>query len=212
VLAGGVLASGCLPPPMNVGYVAMDPAGQGHVDVQGQVGGGAWVSASPYGGGGVAGHAEPFVADRVSIPIGIGLGVAGDRWETIGLLPVRVGVRHRAARNFAWGVGLGPSIGFAELGAGISGVADLELIAGLQRHNIGFSFGIRPAFSFDGYGMTFYGLLEPTLAIPVGSRRTSLTVSVLGGPWVTVSGGGNFVGSAWYSGFLGAAVGLYRRF
>jgi hypothetical protein len=206
-----VLVAGCLPPPMSVGYVAMDPAGQGHVDVQGQVGGGAWPTYDAYGGGGVTGHAEPFVADRISIPIGVGIGVASNRRETFGLLPVRVGVRHRATPTFAWGVGLGPSLAFAELGAGISGVADLELVAGVQRRDIGFSFGVRPAFGFDDYEATFYGLLEPTVAIPVGSRRTSLTVSVLGGPWVSFSAGGNLVGSD-YGGFLGAAVGLYRRF
>jgi hypothetical protein len=151
------------------------------------------------------------VADRVSIPVGVGLGVASNRWETVGLLPVRVGVRHRATRAFAWGVGLGPSLAFAEIGAGISGVADLELIAGMQRHDVGFSLGIRPAFSFDSYEATFYGMLEPAVAIPVGSRRTSLTVAVLGGPWVSFSAGGNLIGSD-YGGFLGAAVGLYRRF
>jgi hypothetical protein len=160
----------------------------------------------------MAGHAEPFVAERVSIPIGVGIGVVGDSGGAGGRLPVRVGVRHRAVPTFAWGVGLGPSVAFADLDAGVSGVADLELIAGVQRPNIGFSFGIRPAFSFDPEDLTFYGLLEPTLAIPVGSRRLSLTVSVLGGPWVNVTHSGRFAGSVWYSGFLGAAVGLYRRF
>ena len=194
-----------MPPPMNIGYVDLDPGGLGQVDLQGQAGGGAEVTA-PVGGGGVAGHVEPFVARKWSIPIGAGLGAAGDGHSTAGLFPLRVGFRHRAIpRYLAWGAGLGPSVAFGEGGASIAGVADLELVLGTSAHRIGFSFGIRPAFSFDAHAFTFYTLLEPVIAIPVGRAR--VTVGLIAGPWVTPTDAGTASG-----GFVGAAIGIHRRF
>ncbi len=193
-----------MPPPMNVGYVDLDPAGLGHADIQGQVGGGAEVTL-PLGGGGVAAHFEPFVARKWSIPIGTGLGISGANGYAQGHFPLRVGFRHRAiARHLAWGAGIGPSVVF-DNDAHVAGVADLELVAGTSRHRVGFSFGIRPAFSFDASLMTFYTLLEPSIAIPV--RRTSVTIGLVTGPWVTA-----FPDGAAAGGFLGSAVGLHRRF
>jgi hypothetical protein len=200
-----VAVAACLPPPMNVGYVALDPSRQGGVDLQGQFGGGASFAGPTGGGGGVA-HVEPFVARKVSLPIGFGLGVAGAGGRATGLMPFRFGVRHRALRHLAWGVGIGPSIAFDSGGAQVAGVADFEIVPGVQMHRFGFSFGIRPAFSFVSGGLTFYGMFEPAFAIGLG-RQTSLTLALVAGPWVSAIDGH---GTA--SGFLGAAIGVHRRF
>ncbi len=198
------LAAGCLPPPMSIGYVALDPSGRGGVDIQGQVGAGAEF-AGPAGGGGAVGIVEPFATRRFSFPIGVGFGVAGANGSATGLMPLRFGVRHRALRHFSWGLGVGPSLAFSGGGAQVAGVADLELVVGTHLQRVGFSFGFRPAFSFSDRAMTWYGLFEPQLAIPVGRAR--LTVGLLTGPWVTGTQAGNAAG-----GFLGVAFGVYRRF
>jgi hypothetical protein len=200
-----VLAGGCMPPPMNVGYVDLDPGGLGRADVQGQVGGGAEF-AGPMGGGGMVGHFEPFVARKWSIPIGTGLGISGDGSGAQGHYPLRVGFRHRAVpRYFAWGMGLGPSVVFNSAGAAVAGVADVELIVGTSANRVGFSFATRPAFSFDSTDMTFYTVFEPVIAVPV--RRTSITFGLVAGPWVTPTIDGTPAG-----GFLGSTFGLHRRF
>jgi hypothetical protein len=205
VAFAGIAIGGCMPPPMNIGYVDLDPGGLGHADIQGQVGGGAEM-ALPLGGGGVAAHFEPFVARKWSIPIGTGLGVSGAEYAAAGHFPLRVGFRHRAIPKFlAWGMGLGPSVVFDDDFADVSGVADLELVLGTSAHRVGFSFGMRPAFSFDANHMTFYTLLEPAVAIPV--QRSSITIALLGGPWVTPTIEGTPAG-----GFLGAAIGVHRGF
>ena len=204
-LSIALLGAGCMPPPMNVGYVDLTAPGRGTIDVQGQVGGGAELTA-PAGGGGVVAHFEPFVARRVTIPIGTGLGISGRSGGAQGHLPLRVGVRHRAVpRHFAWGAGIGPSVAFDGDGALVAGVADLELVAGTKTRRVGFSFGIRPAFSFDPDAMTFYTLFEPTFAVPI--RRSSLTLGVIAGPWVTATEDDPPAG-----GFLAFALGLHRRF
>lgn len=201
----GLALGGCMPPPMNIGYVDLDPGGLGQVDIQGQAGGGAEVVA-PLGGGGVAAHFEPFVARKWSIPIGTGLGLSGNGTGATGHFPLRVGVRHRAIPKYlAWGMGIGPSVVFDDDFAGVSGVADAELVLGTSAHRVGFSFGMRPAFSFDAHNMTFYTLLEPAVAIPV--RRSSVTLALIGGPWVTPTTEGTPAG-----GFFGAALGLHRGF
>jgi hypothetical protein len=48
---------------------------------------------------------------------------------------------------------------------------------------VGFSFATRPTVSFDAHSVTLYGMLEPTVAIPIGD--VSLTLGLLGGPWMT---------------------------
>jgi hypothetical protein len=202
---GGLALGGCMPPPMNIGYVDLDPGGLGQVDIQGQAGGGAEVTA-PIGGGGVAAHFEPFVARKWSIPIGTGLGLSGDGTGATGHFPLRVGFRHRAIPKYlAWGMGMGPSVIFTGGGAAVAGVADVELVLGTSAHRVGFSLGMRPAFSFDDNDMTFYTLLEPAVAIPV--RRSSVTIALVGGPWVTPT-----VDGAPAGGFFGAALGLHRGF
>jgi hypothetical protein len=209
VLAGtvAIALTGCLPPPMNIGYVNLNAAGRGRVDISGQAGAGAEV-AFPLGGGGAVGHVEPFVAERWSIPVGAGLGLAGAGGAPAGYFPLRVGLRHRALPGrLAWGFGLGPSVVFTGSGAEASGVADVELIVGKTTPRIGFSFGIRPAFSFQPGAMTFYGMLEPAIAVPVS--RASITFGLLGGPWVTTPS--EFFGTA-SGGFLGASIGVHRRF
>jgi hypothetical protein len=195
-----IAAGGCMPPPMNVGYVAMDPAHAGGVDVQGQAGGGAWVPEAA-GGGGAAVHVEPFVSRRVSLPIGGGLGGSG----LGGHAPLRVGVRHRATRVFAYGAGIGPSITFESFGPNfVAGVADVEVVFGVDRRIVGFSIGVRPALSFAPGSLTFYALGDPTLAIALVGD-TSLTIAVPFGGWVDTN---TRDGSA----FLSAALGVHRRF
>jgi hypothetical protein len=91
-------AAACMPPPMNVGYVSLDPARAGAVDVQGQAGGGGFLPRGA-GGGATMMHVDPFVARRVSLPIGVALG--GSTFGGHGIL--RVGVRHRALKVLAPG-------------------------------------------------------------------------------------------------------------
>lgn len=192
------IAGGCLAPPMNVGYVAMDPSRRGGVDVQGQVGGGGELPSGLAGGGGAM-HVEPFVTPKVSIPIGTAVvgSTAG------GFAPLRVGVRHRATRFFAYGAGIGPGIVFDRGSVTASAAADIELVFGLQRPWGGFSIGIRPAVTFDAGFATFYTLLDPTLAIAV-TPRTSLTLAVpLGGAYTSLGGAVPF---------MTGAIGLHRRF
>lgn len=210
-LAWGILAASaaqaCMPPPLGIGHVVMDPSGRGGVDIQGQLGGGAEF-LGPSGGGGGAVHVETFVSEKVSFPIGAGVVLGGGSGSGVGgFAPVRVGVRHRAGRHVAWGGGIGPSLIFGAPGPIFSGVADLEVIAGASFRTVGFSVGLRPAFSFEQSAeFTWFALVEPSLAFPVGPA--SLTVSLLGGPWVTrISNGGHAEG-----GFLGAAFGVHRRF
>jgi hypothetical protein len=198
--AVGVVAllGGCMPPPMNVGYVTMDASHRGGVDVQGQAGGGSWVPG-PTGGGGAAMHVEPFVADDVSLPVGVGVGgsLAGAH------LPMRVGLRHRVRPFFAWGAGLGPSFIFDRTFGVQAGVIDLELIFGVQRSRVGFSFGVRPALSFTGVDLTAFVLGDPTLAIRLVGD-TSLTLAIPCGGMIFEGGDG--------TGFMGAAIGVHRRF
>ena len=188
-----------MPPPMNVGYVAMDPSRKGGVDVQGQAGGGSWVPG-PAGGGGAAMHVEPFVAKRVSLPIGVGAGGSGFG----GHIPLRVGVRHRATKVFAWGAGIGPSVIVDRNFGSVSGIADLEVVLGVQKPIIGFSLGIRPALSFTERDLTVYVLGDPTLAI-VLVGTTSLTLAIPFGGWVDTA-------TADGSGFMAGAIGVHRRF
>jgi hypothetical protein len=189
-----------MPPPMNVGYVTMDPSRRGGVDVQGQAGGGSWLP-DPLGAGGTAMHVEPFVTEHVSIPIGTGLGGS----ELGGNAPLRVGVRHRAARVFAWGAGIGPSVMFDRSSIWASGVADVEVILGVQKPRVGFSFGLRPALSFDAHNLFVYVLGDPTLAITLVGQ-TALTIAVPSGGWVDTSG---TLGGA---GFMSGALGVHHRF
>ena len=200
----------CMLPPMSVGYIDLAAAERGSVDVQGQLGGGANLRPT-MGGGGIAGHVEPFAGRTVSFPIGTGLGVSGMEGRAAGHLPLRVGLRHRAVPGrFAWGVGLGPSVVFDEGGADANGVADLELVVGTKHPRIGFSFATRPAVSFNAHNVTLYAMLEPTVAIPLGD--VSLTVGLLGGPWVTPELRVLSESSTYWGGFIGTAVGLHRRF
>jgi len=198
--AVGVVAllGGCMPPPMNVGYVAMDPSQRGGVDVQGQAGGGSWIPG-PTGGGGAAMHVEPFVADDVSLPVGVGVGgsFAGAH------LPMRVGLRHRVRPFFAWGAGIGPSFIFDRMFGVEAGVIDLELVFGRQWSRVGFSFGARPALSFTGVDLTAFVLGDPTLAIRLVGD-TSLTLAVPFGGMIFEGGDG--------TAFMGAAIGVHRRF
>ena len=198
IAMGSVCA--CMPPPMNVGYVAMNPSGCGGVDVQGQVGmGGALPSGPPNGGG--AAHVEPFVTRRVSIPIGVGVGggAASD-----GFAPLRVGVRHRPLPFLAYGAGLGPSFVFDRAFFGTTGVADVELVLGLHRPCVGFSVGLRPALSFDAGGLAFYGLCDPSLAITL-APALSLTLALPVGIYHLPVAGGVVP-------FMSGALGVHRRF
>jgi hypothetical protein len=192
------LAGGCFAPPVNVGYVAMDPSRRGGVDVQGQIGGGGALPRDPNGGG-AAMHVEPFVTPKVSIPIGTG--IVG---STVGgAVPLRVGVRHRATRFFAYGAGIGPGVSFLDGIVIASGTADIEFIFGLQRHWGGFSVGLRPAVTFDSGLAFFYTMVDPTLALAI-TPRTSLTLAL-------PMGASYLVGSP-PTPFLTGAIGLFRRF
>jgi hypothetical protein len=145
-------------------------------------------------------HVDPFVADRVSLPIGAGLGGSG---LELGHGLLRVGVRHRALKVLAWGGGIGPSILFDRSSAQVAGVADLELVLGRQWRAVGFSLGMRPAMSFDADSWAFFFIGEPTLAVTV-APRTSLTIAVLTGvydPSFSEAGA-----------FLAGAFGVHRRF
>jgi hypothetical protein len=199
VLGAAVMAA-CMPPPMNVGYVAMNPSGRGGVDVQGQVGAGGVVPDGGAGGGGSA-QVEPFVAPRVSIPVGVG--VVGMR--DAGFAPLRVGVRHRPTSFLAYGAGIGPSVMFDRGSIVAAGVADVELVLGLQRPRVGFSVGLRPAVSFDAGLATIYAMCDPTLAVRIAAG-TSITFAVPFGLIHTVGVGiGTFA-------FMSGALGVHRRF
>lgn len=194
---------GCLAPPMNVGYVAMDPSRRGGVDVQGQLGGGGELPEGMAGAGGAI-HVEPFVAPKVSIPMGTGMAGSIEG----GAIPLRVGVRHRATRFFAYGGGIGPGLSFfgafdRRSGVIASGAADIELVFGMQRRWGGLSIGFRPAVTFQRDFAVFYTLVDPTLAI-VMTPTTSMTVAVPFGGLYTIDGGAGP--------FLTVAIGLARRF
>lgn len=188
-----------MPPPLNVGFVAMDPSHARGVDVQGQVGGGGVFAGGPSGGGSTM-HIEPFVARKVSLPIGVGVGATPGQ----GMAPLRVGVRHRPVSFLAYGAGIGPSLVFDRHFASVSGNADIELVLGVQRRVIGFSAGIRPTLAFPSSPAWFYLLLDPTLAIAV-TPHTSLTLAVPFGVQYTSAFGGA-------SAFMTGALGLHRRF
>jgi hypothetical protein len=184
---------------MNVGYVAMDPAHPRHVDVQGQVGGGGWLPHGD-GGGGSTMHIEPFVARKVSLPIGAGVGASPGQ----GMAPFRFGVRHRPLSFLAYGAGIGPSLVFDRHFATVSGNADIELVLGLQRRVFGFSVGIRPTLAFPSSPAWFYFLVDPTLAIAV-TPHTSVTLAIpFGLQYVSAFGGA--------TAFMTGALGLHRRF
>jgi hypothetical protein len=210
VTLAAAVVSGCMPTPMSIGFVDLDAAERGSVDVQGQIGAGANFGPA-MGGGGVAGHAEPFVGRTVSFPIGTGLGVSGAGRYGVGHLPLRVGMRHRAVPGrFAWGLGLGPSVVFDDQSASASGVADVELVVGTKHPRVGFSFATRPAVSFEANTVTLYGMLEPTVAIPIGD--VSLTLGLLGGPWLTPNLRILSTTSSFWGGFIGTAIGIHRRY
>lgn len=196
-LGVALVLPGCLAPPMNVGYVAMDPSRRGGVDVQGQVGVGGALPSGPVGGGSTI-HVEPFAGPKLSVPIGLGLAGSTEG----GVAPLRIGVRHRARRFLAWGGGIGPAINFSDLGAFPSGVADLELVLGMQRPWGGLSVGMRPTVSFDAGFAMFYALVDPTIAFVV-APQTSLTIALPMGGFYTGYGGGVF---------MTGALGIHRAF
>lgn len=143
---------------------------------------------------------EPFVTRTVSIPIGAGLGGSSSGGHS----PFRFGVRHRAARIFAYGFGIGPSVNFDEDYGLVSGVADVELVLGTQGRKAGFSLATRPALSFTADALAVYLLAEPTLAIRLVGR-TSLTLAL---PF----GGYFFPQSDTALAYMSGAMGIHRRF
>jgi hypothetical protein len=181
------------------------------VDLQANAGGfGYFTDGGGEGVGGAVGRVEPFATPKVSFPISAGLGAMGLGDDALGGFATRVGFRHRADPNLAGGFGGGPTVTFADGDHEFGGMVDLELVPGIQTPKFGFSFAIRPTFVvIDGSLWSFHQLFEPAIAIPIG--KSSVVASVFGGPFVAVyvdpEFGGHFEG-----GFLGASIGLHRRF
>jgi len=154
---------------------------------------------------------DPFVGERLSIPIEIGSGGLQSRFSAIS----RFGLRHRPADRFSIGVGGGP--GFfryqfddaADLGS--YGAVDIEFAYSQQWGKFGLSVVTRPSLTiFEGANVfEFYGTVALAPAFFV-SERVALTMHIMTGPYAGFSSsGGDVLGM--FAGGLGIHARLGKR-
>ncbi len=185
----------CVPQPVNPGYISIPSNTKGKA-VIGLMGGGAYEASTGYGYGGGAFHADPFVTERLSIP----LGLSGGGGAAAGGGAARVGLRYRALSFMSLGGGVGAGA-YGGVGAIVTAFLDLELAFGGRWSHFGFSLALRPSFDVV-YGY-FHIPTSFVIAIyPV--EKWGITLHAMGNPFVELETD-PYVGG-WIGGGLGFVV------
>lgn len=138
-LLGGVeLVSGCIPPPMNPGYVSTRPRRKGALDFNFQVG-----ASLPMTAMGGSFHVEPYLNERLSVPIDFGVG-----FPTVS--QIRSGIRYRVKDWLAVGGGAGLALVLFASSDDLPsawGQLDVEVACNWRWKWFGLSWALRPAIS-----------------------------------------------------------------
>lgn len=206
------LTMGCAGPPVAPGFVSTAPASPGAVNLGAGAGPGLVFSnnGATVAGGGVI-QVDPFVGERLSIPVEIGSGGLRDSFSAVS----RFGLRHRPADRFSIGFGGGP--GF--YGAGFDGntefgpygAVDLEFAYSQQWGKFALSVVARPSLTiFEG--ANYFELYGTVAAAPAFflNERVALTLHVLTGPYASFAGSDAAV-SGMFAGGFGIHVRLGKR-
>lgn len=220
LLVLGGLACSVAPPPVQQGFISIEPGARGRTDVTavgGPVGLFSADGASIVGNGGL--NAEPFVGQRLSVPVGVGVG-GSPAW-----VGSRVGLRYRP-REYPITVGVGGGPGLTvrryselelaarEFDVGSYGALDLEFAMSHRWRRFALSGALRPALSIWNLAqlVSFYGLIEITPAV-FFTESIAMTLHVVTGPQLSVAReeGGTY-SDPLPTGVLGGGLGLYVQF
>lgn len=195
----------CVPFPVHPGYIDLAPKSRGRMDFTGVVGG----QGNSLGGGlgGIQMGLDPYLTDRLSLPVGLIGGLGSYGWGVAGGIAARLGVRYRVVDAFALGGGLGGGYygwGYSGLSGGGGGLhLDMEAAFGGRWGIVGLSITARP--SFEVLSPMFLFPLEAAVALHVG-KKAALTLHAYGGPMVEMEP------DPWVGGWGGGAIGFLMTY
>jgi hypothetical protein len=195
----------CIPFPVHPGYIDLATKGRGRLDLTGAVGG----QGNSLGGGlgGVQLGVDPYLTERLSLPVGLIGGLGSYGAGVTGGVAARLGVRYRLAPPFALGTGLGGGYygwGYSGLASHAGGLhLDVEAVIGGRWGDVGLSVTARP--TFEVLGPFFFLPVEAALVIHLSSRA-SLTLHAYGGPIVEMEP------DPWAGGWGGGAIGFMMAY
>jgi hypothetical protein len=197
LIVGVLVLAGCMPMPVNPGYVSTSYRKAGKVDLAFHAGG----YVMPFAGdalatGGGAFHVEPYLMPKLSLPIGL----AGGGGAGAGGASLRAGARYRALPMLAVGGGLGGG-GYGDEGSARGSLfLDFELAVGGRWSVIGISLALRP--TFDVIRPSW--LLPTELAIALYPQPGwAITLHFYGGPYVMLPPDVDAFG------WIGGGIGLF---
>jgi hypothetical protein len=206
-----VAVVGCVRYPTNPGYINVTPRPERGVDLALYAGGGAEIWSDGFSTGGGAGglNVEPWLTDKMTLPI---TAVGGGSDDTGGAA-TRLGLRYRPTSWVSIGGGVGGGVYVVHesdpLGNHHEGALhlDIELGVGGMWRFFGFSVGVRPTFEVT-YG--FFLLSSEFVIALYPMEMFAITVHVYGGPWVVLDPDDRDVGG-WIAGGLGFVVHIPSR-